>query len=157
MWWVQFVAPHATRHRLTRLLCWLSLASAVTCLILWVAAVVSFINSTASAWAAEMVIFLVWSTALLFLAHAGCRILLRLWRRCDRCGYHLFPIWGGMLAEMSWPRVSYFPHYLAPQFLGSFAWGAIVSMTFRGVTHCMACGYADGARPALAPESDDGP
>lgn len=85
-----------------------------------------------------------------FVAHGSAGLLLASWRNCDSCSFHLYPLRGGPSLDSKIHRwnlsQSRFPDYRAERFLGSFRWGAIVSMATKGVTHCMWCGHADGAK-----------
>jgi hypothetical protein len=153
VWSLQIPMQQETRRRLTRLLCWAAIVGAASTVICFAGLFLALFSQASPTKALEALpIF--GAAAASFALYQGARLGLRLWRRCDQCSYHLFPIWSGMWAEMSWPRAAYFPNHRAPQFLGSYGWGAIISVAFRGVTHCMACGHADG--PLRASGAADG-
>ena len=141
--WPQILLTLEQRQLLTRVLCWLVIVSAILALALWLPALALFFLSRGGVSA------VLWLFALVTLVHIGAALLLTIWRSCDRCSFRLYPFRGGVsfdsLVHRSFTEVR-FPDYRAERFLGSFRWGAIVSMASKGVTHCMWCGHADGAK-----------
>jgi hypothetical protein len=66
------------------------------------------------------------------------RLLLWLWRTCDRCGFRLFgagPVTAaGLLTHKGQAR---YPSHLAKRSLGSFRFGAVVAGAFEGGARCL--------------------
>jgi hypothetical protein len=142
--WPQLLLTLEQLQRLTRVLCWSILASGLASVILWVVAFVLLASS--NEW--WPTIFML--AGVVFLAHTCTALFLAIWRTCDRCSFHLYPFNNAPGVDSMVHRSGYsesrFPDYRAESFLGSFRWGAIVSMARRGVAHCMWCGHADGAK-----------
>ena len=140
--WPAAILPLRRRQFLTRVLCGVTIASAGVGLALWLASFALLFLSSRLA----MPVML-WAGGAIVI-YTCCSLLLWAWRSCDRCSFHLYPFLSGVALDGKVRRSlteAKFPDYRAERQLGSFRWGAYLSMARGGVTHCMWCGHADGA------------
>lgn len=131
-----------TRHGLTRAIC-------VLIVFAYIAAAIIFIILIWS-----IVVRQDWSPypgvggiGLALLGMVSLGLLLRLWRRCDRCRKGLF---SNESFSMSWRGFDAHPpvrHHTARQLFGSYRVAAIFYMAISGRLRCQWCGHRNGQKP----------
>jgi hypothetical protein len=145
--WPQVLLTLNQRQWLTRALCWWVFASAALEMTIALILVASWFvlreESRHLVWMLSVPIGLV------ILAHILAALVLGIWRACDRCGFHLYPVSdhgvvSGGLVHRGLMKAR-LPDSRASRFMGSLCSGAIISMALHGTTHCMWCGHSDGA------------
>lgn len=148
----------ATRHRLTRAVCWLVLCFAAfqlaAQLTIFVVVALLLIEITLAGRQfvipIELVLFALYPIAAYFVIATA----LYVWRSCEKCGYHLYNMMERSVVTVEVRRRNEAPrppHPLSATFLGAVGLGAVWAKALRGVAHCPWCGHADKLNVPSAP------